>query len=138
MRRREFIAVLGIAASWVLLAVIGGGSFLILAAVLVVVRLKASTPALADKIILSVDLWQSLADGPGKANLLRLFTGEKPDLRDFLDAIEAAGVDPRVKGILARVGNDQLAVAEAQQIRDAIIAFRGKGKFAIAFADSFG
>ena len=59
-------------------------------------------------------------------------------MRDFLDAIEAAAIDPRVKGILARVGNDEFAVAEAQQIRDAIIAFRAKGKFAIAFADSFG
>ncbi len=111
---------------------------LVLAAVLVVVRLKASTPALADKIILSVDLRQSLADGPGETSLLRLFTGEKSDLRDFLDAIEAGGADPRVKGILARVGNDEFAVAEAQQIRDAIAAFRAKGKFAIAFADSFG
>ena len=62
----------------------------------------------------------------------------KSNLRDFLDAIEAAAADPRVKGVLARVGNDEFAVAETQQIRDAIIAFRAKGKFAIAFADSFG
>ncbi|HEV2099443.1 MAG TPA: signal peptide peptidase SppA [Stellaceae bacterium] len=111
---------------------------LVLAAVLLVVRLKERPPALADKIILSVDLRQSFADGPGETSLLRFFTGGKSDLRDLLDAIEAAGADPRVKGILARVGTDEFAVAEAQQIRDAIIAFRGKGKFAIAFADSFG
>ena len=111
---------------------------LVLAAALLVLRFKPSTPALADNIILSVDLTQRLADGPGETSLLRLVAGSKSDLRDFLDAIQAAAADPRVKGILARAGNDEFAVAETQQIRDAIIAFRAKGKFAIAFADSFG
>jgi protease IV len=83
-------------------------------------------------------LTQGLDDGPSDQDWLRLITGGKSNLRDFLDAIEAAGADSRVKGILARVGSDQFAVAEAQQIRDAIIAFRARGKFAIAFADSFG
>ena len=103
-----------------------------------VVRLRPGTPALPANIIVSADLTQGLADGPDEPNLLRLIAGGKSNLRDFLDAIEAAAIDPRVKGILARVGNDEFAVAEAQQIRDAIIAFRAKGKFAIAFADSFG
>jgi protease-4 len=59
-------------------------------------------------------------------------------LRDFLDAIEAAGDDPRVKVLLARVGDDELGLGEVQEVRDAITAFRAKGKFAVAFADSFG
>ena len=111
---------------------------LVIAAGLVVVRLRPGTPSLPANIIISADLTQGLADGPDEPNLLRLIAGGKSNLRDFLDAIEAAAIDPRVKGILARVGNDEFAVAEAQQIRDAIIAFRAKGKFAIAFADSFG
>ena len=111
---------------------------LVIAAGLVVVRFRPGTPALPANIIVSVDLTQGLADGPDEPDLLRLVAGGKSNLRDFLDAIEAAAADPRVKGILARVGNDEFAVAETQQIRDAIIAFRAKGKFAIAFADSFG
>ncbi len=111
---------------------------LVIAAVLVVVRFRPGTPALPANIIVSVDLTQGLADGPDEPDLLRLVAGGKSNLRDFLDAIEAAAADPRVKGVLARVGNDEFAVAETQQIRDAIIAFRAKGKFAIAFADSFG
>lgn len=111
---------------------------LIVAVAIIVIRLKPGTPALPDKIILSVDLTQGLADRPGEGGWLELLVGAKPSLRDFLDAIEASGDDPRVKGLVARIGSDQFALAEAQQIRDAIKGFRAKGKFAIAFADSFG
>jgi protease IV len=111
---------------------------LVVAVAVVVVRLKTATPALPDNIVLSVDLTQSLAEGPGEESWLKLIAGGKSSLRDFLDAIEAAGTDPRVKGLLAGVGDDEFNLAEAQQLRDAIAAFRAKGKFAIAFADSFG
>ena len=111
---------------------------LIIAVVIVIIRLKPGTPALPGNIILSVDLTQGLADRPDQGGWLELIVGAKPTLRDFLDAIEAAGDDPRVKGLVARIGSDQFALAEAQQIRDAIKGFRAKGKFAIAFSDSFG
>lgn len=121
------------------LATIGVLAILFVIVVFVVaIRLQPSPPALPDKIILSADLTQGLAEGPGDKGLRRLVLGAKPSLRDFLDALEAGGDDPRVKGILARVGDDEIGLAEAQQVRDAIAAFRSKGKFAIAFADSFG
>jgi protease-4 len=111
---------------------------LVIAVTVTVLHYKPRTPALPDKIILSVDLTQDLAEGPSEDGWLKLVVGAKPSLRDFLDAIEAAGTDPRVKGILARVGDDELGLAEVQQVRDAITAFRAKGKFALAYADSFG
>ncbi len=111
---------------------------LVVAAVVMIVHFTPSTPPLPAKMILSVDLTQGLADGQDEAGWLKLIGGAKPSLHDFLDAIEAAGTDPRVKGLLARVGDDAFGLAEVQQIRDAITAFRAKGKFAIAFADSFG
>ena len=40
--------------------------------------------------------------------------------------------------LLARVGDDALGLAKIQEVRDAVAAFRSKGKLAIAFADSFG
>ncbi len=111
---------------------------LVIAAIATVDHFTPSTPRLPANMILSVDLTQNFADGPGEAAWLKLIAGAKPSLRDFLDAIEAAGTDPRVKGIVARVGDDAFGLAEVQQIRDTIAAFRAKGKFAIAFADSFG
>ncbi len=85
-----------------------------------------------------MDLTKDLPEGASEDPLLRLIAGSKPTLRDFLDAVEAAGDDPRVKVLLARLGDDELGLAKIQEIRDAITAFRGKGKLAIAFADSFG
>jgi protease-4 len=103
-----------------------------------VIRLQPGKPSLPNNIILSADLNRGLAEGRGEEGWRRLVLGGKPSLRDFLDALQAAGADPRVKGILARVGDDETGLAEAQQVRDAIAAFRAKAKFAVAFAESFG
>ena len=93
---------------------------------------------LPGNILLTVDLTRDLPEGASEEPLVRLLAGAKPTLRDFLDAIEAAGNDPRVKVLLARVGDDELGLARVQEVRDAIAAFRSKGKLALAFADSFG
>ena len=128
---RRFLV--GFLATFGFLALLG-----IVAIAVVVARLEPGKPQLPERIILSADLTRGLAEGPPQEGWRRLILGEKPRLREFLDALEAGGTDPRVKGILARIGDDQFALADAQQVRDAIAAFRAKGKFAIAFADSFG
>jgi protease IV len=110
---------------------------LALGGVLLISGLKPRVTPLAGNIILSVDLTQGLAEGPHEDRLLRLLVGGEPTLRDVLDGIETASGDPRVKGLLARVGDDGLGLAKIQELRDAIAAFRAKGKFALAFADSF-
>jgi protease IV len=107
-------------------------------AVLAISGMKPHVTPLAENIILTVDLTQGLAEGPSEDRLLRLLVGAEPTLRDVLDGIETASGDPRVKVLLARVGEDELGLAKIQELRDAIAAFRAKGKFALAFADSFG
>jgi protease-4 len=111
---------------------------LVLGAVLLVTGLKPHVTPLAENIILNVDLTQGLAEGPREDRLVRLLVGAKPTLRDVLDGIETAAGDPRVQALLARVGDDELGLGKTQELRDAIAAFRAKGKFALAFADSFG
>ena len=63
--------------------------------------------------------------------------GDRPTLRDFLNTLERAGDDKRVKGHYAQLGEDAMAAATGQEIRDAIRAFRAKGKFALAFYREF-
>jgi protease IV len=111
---------------------------LVLGAMLLIGGLKPTVTPLANNIILTVDLTQAPAEGSRENRLLRLLVGAEPTLRDVLDGIEAASGDPRVKVLLARVGDDELGLAKIQELRDAIAAFRAKGKFALAFADSFG
>jgi protease IV len=111
---------------------------LAIAAAVAVSWLRPGAPQLPDNIILSADLTSGLAEGAGREGWQRTIFGSKLTLRDFLDALEVARADPRVKGIFARVGPDEIGLAACQEVRDAITAFSAGGKFAIAFADSFG
>ena len=106
--------------------------------VLLATGMKPHVTPLGENIILNVDLTQGLVEGPREDRLLRLLVGAEPTLRDVLDGIETASGDPRVKVLLARVGDDELGLGKIQELRDVIAAFRAKGKFALAFADSFG
>jgi protease IV len=99
---------------------------------------KGKTAQLPADIVLTVDLTGGLTDGSAADAVSRLLFGQKTTLRDFVDALERAGDDPRVKALYIQLGDDSLALAKTQQVRDAIAAFRAKGKFAIAFADTFG
>jgi protease IV len=120
-------------------ALIGFVAVLSVAGVLLLVGgLRPSVTPLPGNILLTVDLTRELPEGPSEEPLLRLLIGNKPTLRDVLDGIEAAGDDQRIKGLIARVGDDENGLAKVQEVRDAIAAFRSKGKFALAFADSFG
>jgi len=109
-----------------------------IALVVAVARWGGQTPQLPGDMVLTVDLGAGLADGAEPGPLSRLVYGQKTTLRDFVDALERAGDDPRVKALYIQVDADSLALPKAQQVRDAIIAFRAKGKFAIVFADTFG
>jgi protease-4 len=121
-------------------AVIGVLSLLVVVGVAVLIGKAVSgrQTTLADQMVLSVDLTRGLAEGSGGDPLLRLISGGEPTLRDFVDGLERAGADPRVKGIFVRLGDDSLGLARTQEVRDAIAAFRAKGRFALAFADTFG
>jgi protease-4 len=121
-------------------AIVGFFTVLLIGGVVLLVAagLKPKITPLADHIILNVDLTQGLAEGSHGDRLLRLLVGAEPTLRDVLDGIETAAGDPRVQVLLARVGDDELGLGKIQELRDAVTAFRSKGKFALAFADSFG
>ncbi|HXA71692.1 MAG TPA: signal peptide peptidase SppA [Stellaceae bacterium] len=120
-------------------AVIGALVSVIIAAlvVLAIWGSPASTPV-AEGTVLSLNLTEGLSDTAPREGLSALLGESKATLRDVLDAIERAGNDPRVKGVFARVGGDDIPTAQAQELRDAIAALRAKGKFAIAYADTLG
>ena len=49
-----------------------------------------------------------------------------------------AAEDPRVVGLFVDIGDESAGLARVQELRQAIAHFRGKGKFAIGFAESLG
>jgi protease IV len=130
--RRFFVglfAVIGV------VAVLG---FLGLAGLVVGLVQYSKAAPLPDSIVLTADLTGGLSDGPDADHASRLLFGASTTLRDFVDAVDRAADDPRVKGLYIELGDDSLGLAKTQQVRDTIAAFRAKGKFAVAFADTFG
>ena len=53
-------------------------------------------------------------------------------------ALDAAAGDPRVAGLLVRLAETEHGLRGTQELRDAVRRFRAAGKFAIAYADTFG
>lgn len=88
--------------------------------------------------VLSLDLARGIVETRPDNPLARASMGDVVVMRDLLRALDEAGGDPRVRGLMLRVGRASLGMAEAQELRDAIKAFRDQGKFALAFAESLG
>jgi len=124
-----FFAVIGVVAVLGILALIG--------ATVALVKYTKATP-LPATIVLTADLTGGLSDTADPDTASRLLFGAKSTLRDFVDAVDRAAADPRVKSLYVELGDDSLGLARTQQVRDTIAAFRAKGKFVVAFADTFG
>ncbi len=95
-------------------------------------------PTIAADTVLAIDIGGGFPDAPPSSALSKLINPGRPPLRDVLDALEQATDDPRVTGLIARFGDGELGLAEAQELRNAILRFRAKGKRTVAYADSFG
>ncbi len=100
--------------------------------------LKVARPEVPESAVLTMDFAQGVIEMRPDNPLSRASLGRVLVLREALDALEAAGRDDRIKGLVARVGRGGLGIARAQELRDAIGRFRAQGKFAVAFAESFG
>lgn len=92
---------------------------------------------LPGEIVLVADLRGSLDDA-AEGGFSALALGAQPRLSEVVLALDRAGRDPRVKGLVARVDDSSHGFAAAQELRDAVARFRRAGRPAIAFADSFG
>ena len=90
------------------------------------------------QVVLTLDLADGVAERGSGGPLSWTSFGRVLTVRELTEGLDAAGRDPRVKGLVARLGTGDLGMARAQDIRDAILAFRQQGKFAVAFAESFG
>jgi len=86
------------------------------------------------EVDLETDIIEDVPDDPFAAVMLK----DTPVLRDLVEALEKAGSDDRVVGLVARVGAAPIGMAQLQEIRDAVLAFRAKKKPAVVFAETFG
>ncbi|WP_372398633.1 signal peptide peptidase SppA [Azospirillum sp. HJ39] len=112
------------------------GFLMVAGAVTVVVLAVRHEPALPDAVVLDLDLSKPLSESQG-GKLGGLFE-HQATLREALDALDRGRRDPRVKGVLARFGDDSIGFAQTQELRAAIERFRASGRFAVAFAEEYG
>jgi protease-4 len=123
----------------VLLAVFGALCVLVaLGAIGIGLIGKMSKGTVPSKTILEVDLEQGFPETVPDDPIAQVLMSKQMTLRDVVEALQRAGDDDRVTALVARVGAAPMGVAQVQEIRDAIAAFRAKGKSAVAYAETFG
>lgn len=99
---------------------------------------SAMKPGLPKQVLLELDLEREVVEYKPDDPLANALLGGAVPLRDLLDGLERAAGDERVRGLVARLGATPMGMATAQELRDAVRAFRAAGKPAIAYAETFG
>lgn len=94
--------------------------------------------ALPETIVLKLDLDQPLVEHVARDPLGAALFGRDASLRTIIDGLDRGRSDPRVKGLVVRFGSDSLGLAQSQELRAAVARFRADGRFALAFAETFG
>ncbi len=100
--------------------------------------LSARRVEVPEAAVLSLDLRGGIMEARPDNPLARAGLSGVPVMRETLEALDAAGRDTRVRGLVARLGRGSLGLAEVQELRQAVREFRRDGKFALAFAESYG
>lgn len=121
------------------LAVVGAlAIILVLGALAVALVARLARSGVPSKVLLEVDLQAPLVEYVPDDPVAWFVNREKPTVLDTVNALEKAAGDDRVAGLVATLGASPMGIAQAQEIRDAVLAFRARKKPAIAFAETFG
>jgi protease IV len=89
-------------------------------------------------LILELDLTDGIPEGPAADPLSAVVSVRKVRLPDLIAGLRRARGDDRVRALVAKVGGSRIGLARMQEIREAVADFRGSGKLAVAWAESFG
>ncbi|MDB5361855.1 MAG: sppA [Rhodospirillales bacterium] len=120
-------------------AVIGVLAILIVSAgVYASIHFSSKKPEIADTTILRFDFERPQTEKASVGLADALLGDHKISFADTIETIRRAADDGRVRGLVARTGAVPLGLGQVQELRDAIAAFRAKGKFAYAYAETFG
>ncbi len=121
----------------IVLAVIGGmlviGTGFMIAAVL-----SAQPKPLPEKMVLSVNLDRGVAETRSDSPFARFTDHDVVVLSELVQTLDRAAADPRVTALVVRLDGAQIGMAAAQEIRDAVAAFRKSGKRAAIFSEELG
>ena len=97
-----------------------------------------TTKPLPQNVVLSLDLRDVPSESTSSSLLGGDLFGGKRDIVDTVQLLWQAADDPRVVGMFVDIGDESAGLGRVQELRQAIAHFRGKGKFAVGFAESLG
>ena len=124
---------------FVVLAVLGGTMVLLALTAFIGWRLLPSYgKSVPDRTLLAFDLADGVIEREPADLLQRLTQGRALPMRTVTVALEAAGHDDRVKGLLLRLGSGRVGIGQVQELREAIRAFHAQSKSVTCFAEDFG
>ena len=127
MRFSKFLTVLGTIFLVIIVICIG-----------VAVGVRVVRGRVPNRTILEVNLEKGLIEDVPDDPMAKAMLSDRMIVRDVVDAIDRGADDSRVVGMVANVGAGGMGVAVAQEIRDAVLRFRARKKFAVAFSETFG
>ena len=87
--------------------------------------------------VMVIDFEQGVIESVPPDTLAGVLLGDQLQVRDLVDALDAAADDDRIRAVIARIGSGQ-PMAMTQEFRQAVQRFRASGKPAIAFAETIG
>lgn len=91
-----------------------------------------------NRVVLEADFEQGLIEYVPEDASARFLLSKRLCVRDVVEALQKASGDDRVRGLIARVGESKMTLAQVQEVRAAVISFRTAGKPALAYAETFG
>ena len=91
-------------------------------------------------LILELDLTEQLIEGAPQDPVSAIVASRRASVRVILDGLRRGSTDPRVRALVVKLGGRRspLGLARAQELRDAVRQFRGRGKLTVAWAETFG
>lgn len=88
--------------------------------------------------VIEVDLDGGVVERRGSDPISKAMTRNAVVMRDVVDALDRGAADPRISGLVVRLGNSGIEIGHAQELRDAVHRFRSSDKKTVAFAEAFG
>lgn len=121
-----------------ILAGVWGTAALLVVIAISLVAIRFLRRRVKEGTVLEIDLDSGVIETRGSSPVERATSRGAVTLRDVVDALKRAQDDKRITGLVARLGNGGIGLGPAQELRDAVEAFRTAGKRAVAFAECFG
>ena len=89
------------------------------------------------RLLLELDVSRELAEAPSSTPVAALRGLRAKPLRDVVGALERAGEDGEVFGLVAHTGRE-IGFSQVAELREAVARFRATGKRTAAYAETFG